>query len=529
MKKVNIFLILISIVLLIFYGCPHNQSSSNSSNSNGNNNDSDSNPEDDSGNDPYDIPTRDEQVNYYEPPQIVSGTIYDIGPGYSYKEVSEFPWLSLREGDLVRIHYRSEPYRGIIGLGKDVQGTEESPVRIYGVRGSNGELPVLSGKNAVIGSSLESYFDQYKIGLGIIVICGTYRNNPNYIEIANLDIREANPKYSFIDASGNSINWESACGIWLKAGNTSILGCRITQNGQGIHTQANANFLDEISTNTLIEGSAIYYNGVKESDQVHNLYIQGAGMTVQFCYIGLLIPNASGSSLKDRSSGTIIRYNFIESNARTLDLVEPEDTQDILMPRDDFKETHVYGNIIINDDSTPNGAAANIVHYGYDNIPDYSRNGTLYFYNNTVYMNGKRSDMWRMSIFDVSLVTAKVKMYNNIFYMFGDTYLNIISNNGNIIALGGNWISDEWYIIREADTSPYGDGILTETVPFIEGSNPGFTDIALQDFTLLPNSPCRNIAETLPSELSEFPVQYQYEEGKIFSPRNSYNNSGALE
>jgi hypothetical protein len=80
------------------------------------------------------------------------------------------------------------------------------------------------------------------------------------------------------------------------------------------------------------------------SDRCHNLYIQGAGMTVQFCRIGTLRPGAGGSSLKDRSSGTVIRYNMIEAGARLLDLAEPEDTYALLSGRPDFKETYVCGN-----------------------------------------------------------------------------------------------------------------------------------------------------------------------------------------
>jgi len=52
--------------------------------------------------------------------------------------------------------------------------------------------------------------------------------------------------------------------------------------------------------------------------------------------------------LKDRSSGTVIRNNIIESSARAIDLVDPEDAYVILMDEPNFDDTYVTNNLITN-------------------------------------------------------------------------------------------------------------------------------------------------------------------------------------
>jgi hypothetical protein len=516
--KVNIVYLLIVFTFFLFCGCPGMQAKNDGHN--------------DTNHETPDEQINIEQVNYYQPPVNVSGTIYDIGPGYTYPEIQDFPWLNLKSGDLVRIHYRSTPYNGIIGI--NAHGTKDAPVRIYGICDGDGRIPIISGENAVIGTGLNGYFDVYTMGLGLIVINDTWHNKPTYIEIANLDIRDANSPNRFADNNTGIIhNWDRPEGIWLKAGNVSVLGCRIHNNGEGILTQANDSSIEGITSDFFLEGSSIYDNGVVGSWFQHNLYIQSAGMTVQFCKIGTLKSGAEGSALKDRSSGTIIRYNYIESGARTLDLVEPEDSEAVLLPRSDFNVTYVYGNILVNDCSDPEKEfSGNMIHYGYDNSESISRNGTLFFYNNTVYINAMIGVAYRINVFDISLNTAKAYLYNNIIHRSGDSNLNLMFGFGNVYASGGNWITDGWYDIHEG--VPYQDpdpavariiyGTLVQTVNFSEGADPG-----LRNFSLVPGSSCLNTAVTLPANLSSFPVIYQFNEGKINTPRTLHNNPGAVE
>jgi hypothetical protein len=56
----------------------------------------------------------------------------------------------------------------------------------------------------------------------------------------------------------------------------------------------------------------------------------GNGNIGSHSWIGRLHPGATGSTIKSRAAGQIIRYNMIESSSRALDLVDVEDAVDII-------------------------------------------------------------------------------------------------------------------------------------------------------------------------------------------------------
>ena len=43
-------------------------------------------------------------------------TDYHVGPDQSHSNLNSIPWTTLGPGDVVNIHWRSEPYRSKIGL-----------------------------------------------------------------------------------------------------------------------------------------------------------------------------------------------------------------------------------------------------------------------------------------------------------------------------------------------------------------------------------------------------------------------------
>ena len=56
----------------------------------------------------------------------VAATNYDVGPGQALAAIANVPWKSLQPGDLVRIHYRPEPYREKWVIGRS--GTAQAPM-----------------------------------------------------------------------------------------------------------------------------------------------------------------------------------------------------------------------------------------------------------------------------------------------------------------------------------------------------------------------------------------------------------------
>jgi hypothetical protein len=237
----------------------------------------------------------------------------------------------------------------------------------------------------------------------------------------------------------------------------------------------------------------------------------------------------------DRSAGTVIRYKRIEAGARLLDLVEPDGTNEVLLARDDFHVTYVYGNILINDHLSYNGGCATLFHYGQDMVHAFSRRGTLYFYNNTVYINRRTKPRiyWSNNLFEAEHEDAKIRLFNNIFYAVpveNTQDVNIINDKGEVHTEGGNWINEGWHPHKSGDppSGIYGEIILDE--PFIEGTDAGIADFAIGDFSLLTSSPARNIAVPLPPEITaDYPVLYQYRNGIVFHPRASHYHSGAVE
>jgi hypothetical protein len=199
-----------------------------------------------------------------------------------------------------------------------------------------------------------------------------------------------------------------------------------------------------------------------------------------------------------------------------------------LSAQPDFGLTYVYGNIMVNDDSSPNGGCGTFVHYGADNVEQDARKGTLYFYGNTVVNLSIQSVHWRHNLFEAESPLADIRCFNNIFAHYGDSDNQLLAELGDLRAEGGNWISSGWLPYRPDDSGNH--GTVTQVVPFIEGTDPGIVDPAGRDFRLKASSPARNAAAPLPAELAAaHPVRYQYAQGRIFTPRQALKDSGALE
>src|SRR5262245_320619 len=82
-------------------------------------------------------------------------TVFDVGFGQAYSSIGAVPWTSLTAGDTVRIHWRSAVQGGDYHEKINIsgQGTADAPIQIIGVRGPNGELPVINGANATTSTS----------------------------------------------------------------------------------------------------------------------------------------------------------------------------------------------------------------------------------------------------------------------------------------------------------------------------------------------------------------------------------------
>ena len=463
-------------------------------------------------------------------------TDYHVGPGQEYTELGSVPWTTLTAGDKVLIHWRNTPYASKIFL--RAQGTAENPVIIRGIPNENGDLPVLTGENATTDPQFIDYFSsEWTENLSLFLIFrgpndDFYDYKPKHIIFEYLEITGVRPENTFTDQFGNVRNYSNfgtaICAIVCE--NLTVRHCKIYDNAQGIFTNTNGAEEGQISRNLLIEYNEIWGNGNVDPDgRHHNIYSQSAGTIIQYNKIGRLREGSVGSSLKDRSSGTIIRYNWIESSARTLDLVEVEDGWQVLMQEPNYHDVYVYGNVLIND-ITQDPSSSNMINFGHDNSPEEAKRGTLYFYHNTVYIKGDEDDYWYVKLFDitdddnVSTTEGTIDMYNNIIHKEGTTNLEMMRDGGTLNFYSNNWIQEGYTELGYGATAQ----VNYITQPII-GTDPGFTDVSVRDFTLLETSECINVSGNLPSHIiSDYPIDKQYVKHANVEPRNIIGNSFEL-
>ena len=444
-------------------------------------------------------------------PLCAFAVTYEVGPSETYTSIGAVPWESLGAGDTVRIHYRSNPYKEKWVICR--QGLPGSPIVVQGVLGPNGELPIIEGNDATTRTAL-NYWNQER---GIIKIGGANTppdTTPQYIVIENLDIRSGRPPFSFTAFNGNSMDYiNNAASIYVeKAKHLIIRNCILHDSGNGLFIGA----FDGLTEDVLVESNYIYDNGNSASAFEHNNYTAAHGIVFQYNHFGPLRAGCLGNNLKDRSAGTVIRYNWIDGGNRALDLVDDDGGGVSQFP--EYSTTYVYGNVLIEEDDNLN---SQIAHYGGDsgNTNEY-RKGTLYFYNNTIvsYRPGNTT-LLRLSTNDE---TADVR--NNIVYVTatGDR-LALIDGAGTF-----NYRND-WFKTGYVESHSGVTGTINDQGGNLTGSSPGFLNELIEDFHLALGSASINMGTVLAPTAP--PVDHQYVKHQQGEPRplNGVFDMGAFE
>lgn len=366
-----------------------------------------------------------------------SGTTYNVGPAQKYTDLSDVPWLSLRAGDVVNIHYRAEPYRSKIGLRG--QGTADAPIVINGVTDANCQRPVVSGENAETMNDAKRrpfFSKQYSENLGVFLLykapADPYGYRPKHIHFRNLKITGGHQDFTYTAQDGSTGRYgRGAAGIYaIVVEDLLIENCEITRNGNGLFVNSKSG--EEASNNLIVRHSRIFDNGVAGSWFEHNLYVQTRRSLYEGNYIGQLIPKARGSSLKDRSSATVVRFNHIAAAARALDLVEIEGGVPQVLNDPYYNAAWVYGNLIVDEAGNDRTFSVKLIHWGGDNDPRYFRKGRLWFYNNTVVLKIDKRDFYYVSLFDMPTADQKVSLRANIFQNLGSAQVRLGQERGTI-------------------------------------------------------------------------------------------------
>jgi hypothetical protein len=317
-----------------------------------------------------------------------SGTTYNV---YNDTDMDNVPWGALGRGDVVNIHWKSTPYARKWGMGRNVAntGTASNPIVINGVTDASGNRPKFNfnGATTAKGSNPSllagpyfgnTAYDMYQVGniynledYAGILIRGFYQSSPAYIQIKNLEVYGA--RGTFTNLSGATQNYITATsGIRFQNGNDVLIeNCVIKDCGWGVYTQTGGPAIADTINGFTLRKSFLTGNGVVGKDTEHNAYIQCASPLIEGNYFGPLVVGSFGSSYKSRSSGEIFRYNWVESNARAVDLVEPEEQASGtvgLYDQVDYGIDHVYGNVIaVDDDQMKSGNGVyHPFHFGSD-------------------------------------------------------------------------------------------------------------------------------------------------------------------
>jgi hypothetical protein len=436
---------------------------------------------------------------------------YDVGPGQAYTALGQVDWNHLQAGDVVRIHWQPTPYHEKIQIA--ARGTQSAPIQIIGVAGPNGQLPVIDGDGAV--SNPGSYFAYAPMeGAGGIIICPHGDEaDPNYkagyIDIENLDLENFSSSKSYTAADGTTHNyWAGSAGIAMYyAEDVTIHGCVIHGNDNGIFGKSYG-YEQGTLRNILIDGNTIYGNGVVGEDRYHNSYLEGVGVTYQYNHYGPEIAGALGSDIKDRSAGTVIRYNWLEGGAHILDLVEAEDGGTIITSDPSNANTLVYGNVLYN----PPNSSASLIHFGGDlGDPNYYRTN-LYLYNNTIVnRDDQLTGNWHAELLQMETAQQTAWVRNNIIFNEsatpGQAPTELWMDDGNgTINLSTNWISTG---VLPSDPSSPVNGAINGLNQVLWGSDPGFVN-DVSDFHLQANSVCLGQGVAIDPAVADHPVLSQY-------------------
>lgn len=437
---------------------------------------------------------------------------YEVGPGKQYTTIGSAPWTTLEPGDTVLIYWKSTPYKEKWVICR--KGTAKAPIVIRGVENADGQRPVIDGNGATTSASL-SYWNQER---SVIKVGGANKpadTTPEYITIENLEIKNARQPYTFKAHDGGTRSYtRGASAIYVEKGrNITIRRCVMYENGNGLVVASS----DTTATyDVTVDGNYFHTNGNPGSSKEHNTYSAAIGITFKYNRYGPLRAGSIGSALKDRSSGLVVRHNWIEGGNRQLELVDGEDSA-IIRKDPLYRQAIVYGNILIEPTDEGN---RQVVHYGGDSgvLANY-RKGTLHFYNNTVISKRK---VYTTVLFSMSTNDERIDARNNLFYMAASdgSRMKLVEEFGQL-DMSRNWIKSGWGV-----TNATFRGTLRNN-GMVEGTSPAWVDEAGGDYHLTSGSTAVDaggVLNTTISGLLDFVLPFdmsgvEYKEHQRFQSR----------
>ena len=447
------------------------------------------------------------------------GTDYHVGAGEAYTTLGAVPWYNLKPGDTVYVHPGTYHEKILIST----SGTETQWIRVRGVPDANGNLPIISGANATTSANNHWRWADPQLvqwdALVAVAVSADSDTPPHYVEIAGLQIQDATPAYSFTAENGNTSSYEdfAAC-IYARAPVHLLVRDNILTNcGQGFYNWTGSGtpadtWYSGLATDIVLRNNYFHDNGWPGVWTSHQTYTEADGVIIEGNRFGPVKAGMYGNHIKDRSAGSVIRYNYFEEDSEQgyfIDLVEPEEGCPHLcysfenpdVPNAKYLEAFVYGNIFVRSNNNDN-----FLHWNEDHQVGAGRalepNGRLYFYDNTI-VDTSGLDLLFIEQFGAyecpsTNLPGRVDFRNNLVYSTAGTYQlgeycygrpDTSYAHGNW-DFGANWVSPTWSFRGSSVTG-------TASVVSPADNNVGFESLSTKDYRLAAGSSALSLGAAL--------------------------------
>ena len=410
-----------------------------------------------------------------------TGAVYDVGAGKTYPTMQSVPSAGTwTPGTIMRVWNTDTTGTNPSTFFENFQikngGTATQPIMLCGIPDASGNLPIVDGANA----TMQAGFSTGIVGYGIITTWGggygsgtpygywqSGSAGPSYVTITGLHIKHGTPAYTYTPPGGGvpKAYVVGASCIDLRSGAYIDLG------GNDLDTCTNGFFTAEntasawanVTQLVTFTGNHIHNSGWATDQTEHQMYFQSFYGVVQGNLLDGYLGTAQGSNIKWRGVEGIFRYNFLASGPlRDFDLVENSDaapyvsfegylstqgqtncyaseycTGDTAGPniiaayQESEQKDFIYGNIILGT------SAQNQIHYAEDQGSGMNdRNGTLYFFNNTL-DNARTVFDTGSGAGDNSYFPQRIDARNNLLWTYGSQ-----TEFGRYAYLIGSWTTN---------------------------------------------------------------------------------------
>lgn len=449
------------------------------------------------------------------------GTTYTVGPGQTYTSPGAFfNAVSPAPGDVVNIYptmsgssvvpytdcvlfsWRGTPSARITIQGQPDPGTGKYP--IWDVSAGTATT-AFATRAAVVGST----FAPGALWLGR-KSGATFGYSPAYLTISHIEFKGAYTGGSY-DRGGTSVPWgESSAGIYVEAVEDLVIdSCTIDGNGNGVFAAALGTYDRPVYDVTLQFNSISGNSGTSTAGSPsHNTYLEGVRVLYHANLYGAIRTGGQGIGLKDRSSGSVIRYNFVSGGNHQIQHAEAQNHAELGVALVCSRTVYVYGNITVTDN-----ASSPLWLGGDQGNPQIQPKARYYVYHNTMV-----GDPVTFKIPGIKMAHPAnvLDSRNNVYdviptsdFGLGDSSLSGTGAGNYFAYFGKTWAPRGYFL-----TTGNGD-VFTGTAlgqgNVVSGTDPGFVDRAGGDYHLTAGSACVGVGTALPGDITSLhPPDKQY-------------------